>query len=105
MAVPRELLPTERGQRKGQVKKLLCELLDCQRNRLQCLKQIGELGKQIPKLLCMQIASGGSLVWEQLRKVTKTVNSQESGEAKLAALECIRRRLPQDLHWRPFLTA
>ena len=104
MAVPRELPPAERGPRKRQVKSLLCELLDCQRNRLQCLKQIGELGKLIPQLLCVQIASGRSLFWEQLRKVAKTVNAQASREAKRAALDCMRGRLPQDSRWRPFLT-
>ena len=104
LAVTRDLPPAERPPRKHAVKELLCELLDCQRNRLQCLKQIGELGKLIPKLLCVQIASGRSLFWDQLRKVAKTVNAQQSREAKVVALECIRSRLPRDSPWRPFLT-
>ena len=58
MAVPRDLPPSERPRRTHAAKQLLCELLDCQRNCLQCLKQIGKLGKLIPKLLCMQRGSG-----------------------------------------------
>lgn len=103
-SVPRDLPPAERAPRKRAVKEMLCLLLDCQRNRLQCIKQIGQLGILLPRLLCVQIASGRSLFWDQLRKVAKTVNAQASQAARRAALAAIRNRLPEDDPWRPFLT-
>lgn len=106
LAVPRDLPPAQRAPRKRRVKELLCLLLDCQRNRLQCLKQIGQLGTFLPKinLLCVQIASGRSLFWDQLRKVARSVNGQASVAAKRAVLATIRNRLPEDSKCRPFLT-
>lgn len=105
LAVPRDLPPAERAPRKRRVKELLCLLVDCQRNRLQCLKQIGQLGTFLPNLLCVQIASGRSLFWDQLRKVARSVNGQASVAAKRAVLAAIRNRLPEDSKWSPFLTS
>ena len=38
LGAPPDLRPVERVPRKRRVKELLCLLLDCQRNRLQCLR-------------------------------------------------------------------
>lgn len=105
LAVPRELPPAQRTERKRAVKALLCTMLDCQRNRLMCLRHIGELARLVPKLLSVQMSSGFALFWDQLRKVARTVNDQPTREAKLAALVAFRRRLPQDSPWRAFLTS
>lgn len=104
LAVPRELEPDQRRARKQAVKDLLCSMLDCQRNRLQCYRRIGELGILVPALLCVQLTSGRSLFWEQLRKVGNVVIGQASRQAKLTALEAIRRRLPSESPWKAFLT-
>ena len=104
LAVPADLPPERRVQRKQSAKELLCAMLDCERNRLQCVRRIGELGVLLPRLLCVQLSSGRAQFWEQLRRVANTVRGQAAGESKRAALEAIRRRLPADSPWKPFLT-
>ena len=79
-------------------------MLDVERNRLQCLRRIGELATLVPKLLCGQLSSCRGLFWEQLRRVSNTVIGQRGRAAKLAALEAFRRRMPDDSPWKEFLT-
>ena len=86
------------------VKELLCAMLDCHRYRLQCLRRIGELGMLLPQLLRVQLASGRSLFWEQLRKVANTVRDQVGREARLTVLAAIRGRLPHGSPWKAILT-
>ena len=57
LAVPCQLSPAERVQRKAKVKDLLCKIFDCKRNRLQCMKHIGQLAQLLPKLLCVQLVT------------------------------------------------
>lgn len=105
LSVTPELLPAARPERKRTVKRMLCTMLDCKMNKLQCLKHIGQLAEMVPKLLCVQLTSGYSLFWDQLRKVARTVNAQPNRESKLAALVAIRRKLPVDSPWKAFLTS
>ena len=62
LGVPCQLSPAERVQRKTKVKDLLCKIFDCKRNRLQCMKHIGQLAQLLPKLLCVQLVTGHSLL-------------------------------------------
>ena len=57
LGVPCQLSPAERVQRKTKVKDLLCKIFDCKRNRLQCMKHIGQLAQLLPKLLCVQLVT------------------------------------------------
>lgn len=57
----------------------------------------------VPGLLCVQISSGNAIFWEQLRRVSYLVFSQRGRRAKLAALEAIRRGMPDDSRWKEFL--
>ena len=95
LAVPCQLSPAERVQRKTKVKDLLCKIFDCKRNRLQCMKHIGQLAQLLPKLLCVQLVTGHSLFWDELRKVARAVNSQPNQQSKLAAIVAIRRNFLQ----------
>ena len=104
LAVPADLPPGQRVTRKQTVKGILCSMLDVERNRLQCLRRIGELATLVPKLLCVQLSSGRALFWEQLRRVSNTVIGQRGRAAKLAALEAFRRRMADDSPWKEFLT-
>ena len=95
LAVPCQLSQAERVQRKTKVKDLLCKIFECKRNRLQCMmKNIGQLAQLLPKLLCVQLVTGHSLFWDELRKVARAVNSQPNQQSKLAAIVAIRRKLP-----------
>ena len=105
LAMPCQLSPAERVQRKTKVKDLLCKIFDCKRNRLQCMKHIGQLAQLLPKLLCVQLVTGHSLFWDELRKVARAVNSQPNQQSKLAAIVAIRRKLPPASPWRAFLTS
>ena len=105
LAVPCQLSPAERVQKKTKVKDLLCKIFDCKRNRLQCLKHIGQLAQLLPKLLCVQLVTGHSLFRDELRKVARAVNSQPNQQSKLAAIVAIRRKLPPACPWRAFLTS
>ena len=57
LAVPCQLSPAERVQRKAELKDLLCKIFDCKRNRLQCMKHISQLAQLLPKLLCVQLVT------------------------------------------------
>lgn len=104
LAVPKSLPPGQKTTRKQSVKALLCSLLEVERNRLQCIRRIGELALLVPQLLCVQLSSGRAAFWEQLRRVANTVIAQRGRQAKLLALEAIRKRLPDDSSWKDFLT-
>ena len=78
-------------------------MLDVERNRLQRLRRIGELAMLVPKLLRVQLSSGRTLFW-QLRRVSNRVIGQCSQPAKLDTLGAIRRRMPDNLPWKEFLT-
>ena len=104
LAMPSQLSPA-RVQRKTKVKVLWCKIFDCKRNRLQCIKHIGQLAQLLPKLLCVQLVTGHSLFWDELRKVARAVNSQPNQQSKLAAIVAIRRKLPPASPWRAFLTS
>ena len=103
LAVPADLPPGQRVARKQTVKVILCSMLDVERNRLQRLRRIGGLAMLVPKLLCVQLSSGGTLFWQQLRRVSNTVIGQRSQPAKLVTLGAIRRRMPDNSPWKEFL--
>ena len=103
-ALPNTLPPEQRVRRKQRVKDALCSLLDCQRNRLSCYNQVGLLSALIPRILRLQLLSGHSLFWEQMRKLGSAVSKQVSREAQRAVLAAVRQRLPEDSPWRPYLT-
>ena len=105
LAVPCQLSLAKRVQRKTKVKDLLCKIFDCKRNRLQCMKHIGQLAQLLPKLLCVQLVTGYSLFWDELRKRAHAVNSQPNQQSKLAAIVAIQRKLPPASPWRAFLTS
>ena len=98
-ALPNTLPPEQRVRRKQRVKEALCSLLDCQRNRLSCFNQVGQLSGLLPRIL-----SGHSLFWEQMRKLGSAVSKQMSREAQRAVLAVMRQRLPEDSPWRLYLT-
>ena len=104
LAMPCQLSSAERVQRKTKAKDLLCKIFDCKRNRLQCMKHIGQLAQLLPKLLCVQLVTGHSLFWDELRKVARAVNSQPNQQSKLAAIVAIQRKRPPASPWRAFLT-
>ena len=103
LAVPADLPPGQRVARKQTVKVILCSMLDVERNRLQRLRRIGGLAMLVPKLLCVQLSSGGTLFWQQPRRVSNTVIGQRSRPAKLVTLGAIRRRMPDNSPWKEFL--
>ena len=103
-ALPNTLPPEQRVRRKQRVKAALCSLLDCQRNRLSCFNQVGQLSALVPRILRLQLLSGHSLFWEQMRKLGSAVSKQMSREAQRAVLAAVRQRLPEDSPWRPYLT-
>ena len=79
-------------------------MLEVERNRLQRLRRIGELAMLVPKLLRVQLSSGRTLFWQQLRRVSNRVIGQCSQPAKLDTLGAIRRRMPDNSPWKEFLT-
>ena len=64
LTVLADLPPGQRVARKQTVKGILCSMLAVERNRLQCLRRIGELAMLVPKLLCVQLSSSRALFWE-----------------------------------------
>ena len=66
-ALPNTLPPERRARRKQRLKGALCSLLGCQRNRLCCYNQVGQLSALLPRILRLQLLSGHSLFWEQMR--------------------------------------
>ena len=96
VVLPNTLPPEQRVRRKQRVKEALCSLLDCQRNRLSCFNQVGQLSGLLPRILRLQLLSGHSLFWEQMRKLGSAVSKQMSREAQRAVLAAVRQRLPED---------
>ena len=94
----------EQKARKTEVQGLLCQLVGCRSNRLNCMKNVGEMSEIAPRILCVQLNSGHSDFWSEIRKVAKAVNKQEGLECKLAALIAVCKRIPPGNHW-PFYLA
>lgn len=69
-----------------EIHNLLRTLVKCGENRLNCMRNIGELAALTPHLLCIQLRTGHSQFWNHLHTVAKVVNKQPTLEAKLAAL-------------------
>ena len=90
---------------KQEVKSLLGQLACCGENRLNCLKNVGELAELAPHLLTVQLQSGHTPFWTELRKVAKAVNKQPGLQSKLAALMAIRMKVPVGNHWSFYLSA
>ena len=85
------------------VRNLLRALVQCGENRLNCMRNLGELAELTPRLLCVQLKTGHSEFWNHLRTVAKVVNKQPTLEAKLAALIAVRKVLPAGNHWSFYL--
>lgn len=86
-----------------EVRNLLRALVKCGENRLNCMRNIGELSELAPRLLCVQLRTGHSQFWNHLRTVAKVVNKQPTLEAKLAALIAVRKVVPAGNHWSFYL--
>ena len=95
----------EAGHRKKEVQNVLCKLVLCSENRLNCMKNIGEMAEEVPGVLCVQLKSGHSEFWTELRKVAKAINKQATLECKLAALIVIRKSIPPSNLWASYLTS
>ncbi len=94
---------SERDQ-KTRVKELLLELLDCGENRLNCVRNVGALTKVLPRLRCVQLSSGFSAFWEEMRKIATAVLPQPTRRCKLAAVLAFRRKLPVASPWAFYLS-
>lgn len=92
-------------QRKKQVQSLMCELVLCNKNKLNCLKNIGEMAETVPRILCVQLTSGHSEFWTELRKVAKAIVKQPGLESRLAALIAIRKCIPPGNTWSQYLAS
>lgn len=101
--VKRENGQTPISQHKKAVQGDLCRLVECGPNKLSCMKNIGELSTLAPRILCVQLTSGFSDFWTELRKVAKAVNKQTTLEAQLAALIAIRKHIPVGNPWKFYL--
>ena len=88
-----------------EVRNLLRALVKCGENRLNCMRNIGELAELTPRLLCVQLRSGHSQFWNHLRTVAKVVNKQPTLEAKLAALIAVRKLVAAGNHWSFYLAS
>ncbi len=91
-------------ERKSQVQLILSKMLGCKVNRLNCMRNVGQLAKLVPRILCVQLTGGYSEFWDEIRKLAKAVNKQPTRECKLAALIAIRRKLPHPSKWKHYLT-
>lgn len=94
---------SERDQ-KTRVKELLLELLDCGENRLNCVRNVGALTKLLPRLRCLQLSSGFSAFWEEMRKIATAVLPQPTHRCKLAAVLAFRRKLAVGSPWAFYLS-
>ena len=65
---------------------LLRALVNCGENRLNCVRNVGDLAEITPRLLCVQLRHGHSQFWNSLCTVAKVLNKLPTLEAKLAAL-------------------
>ena len=95
----------ETARRKKEVQDLLRQLVLCSENRLNCMKNIAEMAEQVPRILCVQLQSGHSQFWTEVRKVAKAINKQATQECKLAALIAIRKSIPPGNTWSQYLTS
>ena len=95
----------ETARRKKEVQNPLRKPVVCSENRLNCMKNIGEMAEQVPRVLCVQLQSGHSQFWTKLRKVAKAINKQTTQECKLATLIAIRKSIPPGNTWSPYLTS
>ena len=104
LAVP-EMQETARRERKTKVKQLLCRLLECAENRLNCIRNVGGLLEVAPKIGCVQLESGGfSQFWYEMRKIGKAVSQQSTHQCKVAAVMVFRRQLDAGSPWASYLT-
>lgn len=102
--VKRASTQTPLTQHKRDVQTVLCKLVQCGENKLNCMKNIGELAEIVPNILCVQLTSGYSEFWTELRKVAKALNKQQNEECKIAALVAIRKHLPPGNPWSYYLS-
>ena len=100
---PATMSADESQQHELDVRNLLRELVKCGDNRLNCMRNIGDLAEITPRLLCAQLRTGHSEFWNHLRTVAKVVNKQPTLEAKVAALIAIRKLVPPGNHWSFYL--
>lgn len=99
-------LPADESQKHDlDVRNLLRALVKCGENRLNCMRNIGDLAEITPRLLCVQLRTGHSEFWNHLRTVAKVVNKQPNLEAKLAALIALRKLVPPGNHWSFYLAS
>ena len=91
-ALPNTLPPERRARRKQRVKGALCSLLGCQRNRLCCYNQVGQLSALLPRILRLQLLSGHSLFWEQIRLSSE--QTDESGGPE-GSVGCFYKRMSE----------
>lgn len=97
------LSPAESARHDQEVRELLCGLVQCRDNRLNCMRNVGDLAELAPRLLCVQLEGGHAEFWSQLRTVAKAVNKQPNLDAKLAALLTIRKAISPGNHWAFYL--
>ena len=83
----------------------MCQLVLCNKNKLNCLKNIGEMAETVPRILCVQLTSGHSEFWTELRKVAKAIVKQPGLESRLAALIAIRKSIPPGNTWSQYLVS
>lgn len=106
LAKPSSTLTVEQAKtRKKEVQDLMCQLVLCNKNKLNCLKNIGELAETVPRILCVQLTSGHSEFWTELRKVAKAIVKQPGLESRLAALIAIRKTIPPGNTWSQYLVS
>ena len=69
------------------------------------MKNIGDMAEIVPRILCVQLTSGHSDFWTELRKVAKAIVKQHNLECKLAALIAIRKHIPPSNTWSQYLVS
>ena len=94
----------EVARHKKEVKVILWGLVVSGENKLNCMKNIGEMAEVAPKILCVQLVSGYSEFWTELRKIAKAINKQPNLECKIAALTYMRMHIPPQNPWWFYLT-
>lgn len=99
--------PGEKKTAKGDTTNLLSTLLAVKANKVSCLVNVGRLLEFAPALAGLQLQSGWSEFWNEMRKVAKAVTKQESWQASYAALFALRVRLRADAgqDWLRLLTS
>lgn len=99
----RALATAEVSRHKKDVQNLLRKLVACGENKLNCLKNIGEMAEIVPRILDVQLMSGYSEFWTEIRKVAKALNKQPNLRCKLAALIAIRKHITPGSPWSRYL--